>query len=326
MLPRPDSMRQRPDSDSRSDPLSDVLSLLRIRDGASLRMRTGGAWALRFAAYDYLKFVAVEEGRLEVLVDGDAEPWQLAAGDVLVLHSGRAYTAGTDLALAPGDGEAHFRALAPGPDGVRWGEGERTVALAGRFTVDPAQHGTLAQVLPPELRVPAGSAAAQSLRALLELFRHEDAAAAPGARLATTNLAQLALVQALRAHAGGDGTRWLRALADPQVGAALRLLHAAPARRWTLAQLAGEAATSRSVLALRFKEMVGQAPLQYLLQWRMRLAQHALATEGCAVATLAWRLGYESESAFSAAFKRWSGTAPGRYRALNMPGADRSLT
>ena len=185
--------------------------------------------------------------------------------------------------------------------------------LAGRFEFDALQRDLLEQVVPPELHIRADAQAAPALRALLALYGNEANAPDAGARLVTDGLARIALVQALRAP-GGAQHGWLAALADPKIGAALRLLHGAPERRWSVEALAQEAAMSRSALALRFRQLVGMAPLQYLQAWRMRLARKSLQEEDTPVATIAWRLGYASESAFSAAFKRSSGCAPGQYR------------
>ncbi|WP_296950801.1 AraC family transcriptional regulator [uncultured Massilia sp.] len=312
-------MRARPASgaDDAGDPLSDVLALLRIEGGASLRIAAGGAWSLRLPAYAYLKFIAQIEGRQWILVDGAEAPICLEPGDCLVMHGGRPFVVASDLSLPPVDGVAHFAGAHQGEDGnVRWGDGEPdVVAVAGRFEVAPAQRALLAEILPPELHVKAASSAAPALRALLDLFRDEAGAGAPGQRLVVANLARIALVQALRAggaHGGADG--WLGALADPKVGPALRLLHGDPARHWTLPELAQASGMSRSALALRFKTLVGKAPLQYLQHWRMRLAQQALRQGSEPVATLAWRLGYASESAFSASFKQHTGMAPGQFR------------
>ncbi len=310
MLCRPDPMRDRPELSV--DPLSDVLSLLRVRGGMPLRLQAGGAWALRFPAYDYLKFIVVLEGGLWVQVDGDAKPYLLAAGDCLVMRSGRPYVTASDLSIPATDGNDHFAHLARDGDTVAWGAPATLVAIAGRFDINPAQRALLARLVPPELHLTADSPAAPALHRLLELFRHE--ARGPGSRLVTANVAQMALVQVLRAHGAAAQDGWLAALADPQVGAALQRLHGEPARRWTVQELAADVGMSRSALALRFRQLVGQAPLQYLLQWRMHLAQHALHHEEIPVATLGFRLGYSSESAFSAAFRRWSGQWPGQYR------------
>lgn len=299
------------------DPLSDVLALLQIRDGTSLRIAAGGAWALRLPSYSYLKFIAQVEGRQWIRVDGGDAPICLEPGDCLVMHGGRPFVVASDLALAPVDGVAHFAAAMDRASGsVRWGEGAPDmVAVAGRFEIAPGQRALLDEILPPELHIRAASRAAPALRALLELFRDEVDAGAPGQRAVTAGLARIALVQALRAHGEGhaaDG--WLGALADSRIGPVLRALHGDPARRWTLPELARAGGMSRSALALRFKALVGSAPLHYLQQWRMRLARQALVQGSEPVATLAYRLGYASESAFSAAFKKSAGLAPGQFR------------
>ena len=138
----------------------------------------------------------------------------------------------------------------------------------------------------------------------------------PGGFLIAQQLAQMLLVQALRLHmkdGAAEGVGWLFALADRQVSAALSAMHAHPGRRWTIESLAGEAAMSRSSFALKFKRTVGASPMDYLTRWRMMLAADRLATAGASIAELAPALGYESESAFSTAFKRVMGCAPRHY-------------
>ena len=247
-------------------------------------------------------------------VDGDSRPYRLDAGDCLLMRSGRPYVAASNLALPAQDGAAHFAALRGAA--ATWGDpyaADGMEMIAGRFEFDAVQRDLLEQVVPPELHIRADAQAAPALRALLDLYGKEAGAPDAGARLVTDGLARIALVQALRAP-GGAQHGWLAALADPKIGAALRLLHGAPERRWNVEAMAQETAMSRSALALRFRQLVGLAPLQYLQAWRMRLARQVLRDEDTPVATIAWRLGYASESAFSAAFKRSSGCAPGLYR------------
>src|SRR5262249_43526835 len=124
-------------------------------------------------------------------------------------------------------------------------------------------------------------------------------------------------VQILRAHLATAGTLtagWLRALGDRGIAPALRLMHADPGRSWRLDELAKAAAMSRTTFALHFRTVAGVAPLTYLTEWRMHLAERALREENMPVAALAQSLGYTSESAFSNAFKRVTGKAPKRYR------------
>src|SRR4029450_8936798 len=111
-----------------------------------------------------------------------------------------------------------------------------------------------------------------------------------------------------------DHGGWLAAVNDPQVGKALRLLHADPVRNWTVQELAREAAMSRSTLAARFAELVGEAPMRYLLNWRMQVAKQMLREGGQTVQDVATRVGYESEAAFNRAFKRVTGSPPVAWR------------
>jgi len=137
----------------------------------------------------------------------------------------------------------------------------------------------------------------------------------PGSFLVIQHHAHMVLLQALRLHLSEmkHGVGWLFALGDRQMGAAIGAMHADPARRWTLQELAEAAAMSRSSFALRFKETVGSSPMDYLARWRMLLAGDRLVHTDDPVSSIALSLGYESESAFSTAFKRVMGCSPRQY-------------
>ncbi|TIS54653.1 MAG: helix-turn-helix transcriptional regulator, partial [Mesorhizobium sp.] len=143
----------------------------------------------------------------------------------------------------------------------------------------------------------------------------------PGGFLVAQHLSHMMLVQALRLHMAegpNGGVGWLFALADKQMGAAIGAMHEDPAHRWTLQELAERAGMSRSNFALKFKEMVGTSAMEYLTRWRMLLAGERLANSSEHTSVIALSLGYESESAFSTAFKRVMGASPRQY------GRDRS--
>jgi len=155
-----------------------------------------------------------------------------------------------------------------------------------------------------------------AMRWSLERMRQELREGQPGGFLMAQHLAHLMLLQALRLHlaegsAGGVG--WLFALADKHIGAAIAAIHEAPAHRWTLQALAELAGMSRSTFALRFKETVGKSPMEYLTRWRMMLAGDRLMHSSDPISIIALSLGYESESAFSTAFKRVMGCSPRQY-------------
>src|SRR5258708_30011184 len=167
-------------------------------------------------------------------------------------------------------------------------------------------------MLPPivHIRKEADRAA---LRWSVERMMQELREGRPGGLLVIPDLARMMLVQALRLHLAEGlkgGVGWLFALADKQMGAAISAMHADPGHSWTLQALAARAGMSRSTFALKFKETVGKAPMEYLARWRMLLAGERLANAGDPVSVIALSLGYESESAFSTAFKRIMGRSP----------------
>lgn len=174
----------------------------------------------------------------------------------------------------------------------------------------------LVEALPELVRIPAEEAS--SLRDVTRLLVEEVRSAQPGRPRALDQLAQLVLTYALR-WLDSDGksparTGWLRALADPRIAAALRHIHSNVETGTSLVELARVASMSRTAFAARFKELVGQPPLAYAIGWRMSLAKDALRTTDRAIGELAFKLGYESESAFSMAFRREVGCSPRAYR------------
>ena len=156
----------------------------------------------------------------------------------------------------------------------------------------------------------------------LRRLAHELAHASPGGAIVIQHLGHIMLVEMLRLYLerGGDGApSWLLAVSDPRVGAAIQAIHADPARVWTVEALAEVAGVSRSTLALHFKRKAGIAPLEYLLRWRMQLAARALTGSQATISSVAQKLGYDSDSAFSHAFKRVMGSAPSVYRRPPVP-------
>jgi AraC-like DNA-binding protein len=163
----------------------------------------------------------------------------------------------------------------------------------------------------------AAAPGAASLRRLIEDLIEEQSSRLPGSSIAAGQLAQLFFVKILRAHLASSTavpSGWLRAVSDERLIHALRLMHGEPGRDLTLAELAKASGMSRTRFAVRFKSVAGVAPLTYLTQWRMRLAQRVLREENTSIFELGASLGYTSESAFSNAFKRVTGSAPRTWR------------
>ncbi|WP_413721382.1 cupin domain-containing protein [Sodalis sp. RH24] len=299
------------------DPLSDVFSLLKAKSLLSARIEVHGPWAMRFSGLSHIKFAGVLEGSFWLWSEDGMPPVHIMTGDFYLLTRGQDYCTGSDPTLAPVDGrEALAKNL--GADGIaRYGDsGEKVSAAGGRFIFAHDSGTLLLKLLPPVVHVPAASASAAPLRAVLELLRIETEASRPGAAVVATNLANMVLIQILRAHLGSgmQAPGWLGALADPQIGAALGLMHADIARRWTVGELAARVAMSRTTFSQHFRRLVGVPPLQYLIEWRMAVAGDALRA-GKSLAAVADSVGYGSDTAFSAAFTRTTGQRPGRYRA-----------
>ena len=174
-------------------------------------------------------------------------------------------------------------------------------------------------------------AASQSndpMRNLIEFALWELREPRSGSQGVLLRLAELMFVEVARRHLETRSeaqTDWLAGLRDPLVARTLALLHGAAAHRWTLDALAARAGSSSSVLAERFSQLVGQPPMQYLTQWRMQLAARMLAESSAKVVAVADAVGYESEAAFSRAFKKSVGVAPTAWRRHNAEGAFRDL-
>jgi AraC-like DNA-binding protein len=296
------------------DPLSDVLSLLRPRSFMSGGVDYGGDWAVAFGPHEGIKFQAMISGSCWLAIEGVGEPIRIDAGDCYLLPRGRPFRLASDLALTPVDAMAFLQAPLRGAVRTVNGGGD-CFAIGGHFAFAGKHAEMLLGMLPPivHLRSEADKAA---MRWSVERLMLELREPQPGGFLIAQQLAHMLLVQALRLHLrddAGKGVGWLFALADRQVSAALTAMHAQPGRRWTIEALAKEAAMSRSTFALKFKRLVGASPMDYLTRWRMLLAADRLGNGGETVSALAPALGYESESAFSTAFKRVMGAPPRHY-------------
>ncbi len=198
----------------------------------------------------------------------------------------------------------------PNPRIETIGDGSGCVVLAGKVTLHPSSAALLTDVLPPMILVRASSPRAASLQWILKEILDERTSTVPGSSVASAQLAQLLFTQLLRAHLGSLDEAppgWLRAIGDERILRALRLMHDEPARAWRLSELAQAAAMSRTRFAVLFSAVAGVAPITYLTEWRMRLAQRHLRDDDTSLASLSSSLGYASESAFSSAFKRVTG-------------------
>lgn len=297
------------------DPLSDVLSLLRPKSAISAGLDAGGDWAIRFPPHEGIKFNAVMRGSCWVQVEGEPKAQRIEAGDCFLLTRGRPFQFATDLALSSINSPSIYdRAV----DGIAICNGGGDFFLiGGRFSFDGDHAALLFDALPAVLHVHDASAQAAVLRWALEQLADELKAQSPGGALMAEHLSQIMLLQVLRLWLASEGTKapgWLGALADPRLARAIGAMHADPGRKWALAELANIAGMSRTSFAERFRNVVGQTPLDYLIHWRMRLAADRLRRTDERVCAIASSVGYKSEAAFSTTFRRIMGTSPGRYR------------
>ncbi|MGI4861386.1 MAG: AraC family transcriptional regulator [Janthinobacterium lividum] len=299
------------------DPLSDVLSLLKVQSVLSARFEGRGAWSMRFPPYRHIKFGGVLEGVFWLWIEGTTSPVRLEAGDFYLLTTGAAYCSATQPVLAPLDGRLIFDTHKEADGVVRYGAGDdKVTAAGGRLTFDDATADILLDQLPPLVHLPAASRGATPLPAILDLLASETNTLQPGSLISAASIANVVLVHVLRAHLAStpQPVGWLGALIDPRIGQALASMHGDLARRWTVADLAHACGMSRTSFAQRFKARVGVPPLDYLLRWRMAVAGALLKNSEKSIATVAASVGYASDTAFNSAFKRTIGESPGRHR------------
>ena len=276
-----------------TDPLSDVLSALRVAGAVTSRSASPAGFTMPLERGGKVGFHVVLEGSCTIALAGSS-PVELGAGDVVLVPFGDAH-------VLDGDGPSAL--------------------LCGAYTT-PDQRSPLGPgVLPrlvadlPALVVVRKGEGGDRLAALLALLDAETAEPGPGSAEVVRRLVDVVLVQLLRSHAATTGCRGVvGALADPAVARALTAVHDDPARRWTVASLAAEAGLSRAALARRWRDVLGEPPLAYVTRWRVSLAGRLLTTTDLPLAAVAARVGYDSEFAFARAFKRTTGSSPGRWR------------
>lgn len=297
------------------DPLSDVLSLLKLRSYVSGGFDVGGDLSIQFGKHDGIKCYAVVSGQCWLAVEGVPDAVRLTAGDCFLLPRGLPFRLATDLNLAPVDALAMLKTAQRVGGIASINGGGSCFIVGGHFALSGGHADMLQGMLAPIVHIRKESDK-EVLRWSLERMRQELLQPQPGGFLVAQQLAQMMLVQALRLHMAEGvrgGVGWLFALADPQIGGAITAMHDDPAHGWTLQELAERVGMSRSSFALKFKATVGESPMEYLTRWRMMLGGERLTSSGDSMSAIALGLGYESESAFSTAFKRVMGCSPRQY-------------
>ena len=312
------------------DALSQTLSVVRLVGAIFLHGRFTAPWCYQSphadAAAPYLEptaervviFHMITEGECWVEL-GNLPPMRLVAGDAVLFPQGDAHRMGSQPGLPPASGARLNEVLARRPRLLSYGGGGATTKLVcGYLACDARLARMLLTGLAPVVKVSVrGSNSGIWLEASLRYALAEARSPRPGGHGVLAKLAEVLFIEVLRIHMNeqADGrTGWLAGVNDRVVGAALRALHAEPARAWTLEELARVANSSRSVLAERFPQIVGQAPMQYLAQWRMLLASNLLVRSNAPLARIAEEVGYQTDTAFSRAFRREYGLPPATWR------------
>jgi AraC-like DNA-binding protein len=327
-----DRAARNPPSPSLPDPFESALRRLRLEGAIFLRAEYRDPWAyesltgpataaiLRPGTDRVTLFHVVSAGTCWIQV-GDEERHWAAAGDVIVLPYGDQHTMG-----GVGESETVPLAtfLAPPPwetmPLLRHGrDGPRTDIVCGYLHSDDVLFDPALRVFPSAFVVrPEGTAGADWVRANIDYALAQADASPLDLDAINTRLPEMLLVEVLRQHlatAPAADHGWLAALRDPILNPVLSAIHSSPDQKWTVSDLARVCAVSRSGLDERFRQVLGRSPIRYLTEWRMHLAEDLLTSTDLGVASVARRVGYDAEEAFSRAFKRHSGASPARWRA-----------
>ncbi len=331
------------------DVLSDVLRVVRLSGAVFFTADFSSPWAIESPMPDRLAAAVIPQAEcivlFHILVDGTCEVatpnhpvTTMEAGDVVVFPRGDQHVMRSHKAASATPLSSVFT---PGrhdePPQLSYGGGGQTSRFVCGYLNCDSRFGPLVDAMPTMLlvrsrgdysaieaidsggsrptAVPQGSGT--WLGTTLKFTVNEARTGRPGNAAMLGRLTELMFVEILREYMQripADQGGWLGGVNDPCVGKALRLMHADPARDWTVEELAHEVGVSRSVLAERFTELVGETPIRYLANWRMQLAKQMMRDGACNVQEVAMRVGYESEAAFSRAFKRATGTPPAAWR------------
>ena len=304
------------------DPLGEALHSLRMSGTLYCRSELSAPWALALPVEKdclnshVLSFHVVTSGECWLEVEG-ADPLHLRPGDLALVPHSVGHCLSSELNMPALSLEEfnfeivseHYCIL------TNEGGGPTTRLICGEVRFDHPAARNLLELLPRVIHVEASRSPQMDLmQSTLRLMAAEAMELRPGGETVITRLADILVIQAIRSWIQEDSTAqqgWLGALQDNQMGKAIILIHRNPEHPWTVGSLASEAAMSRSAFAARFTELVGEPAMHYLARWRMHLALAWLNDDRVTLAELASRLGYQSEAAFSRAFKRFNGVSPG---------------
>lgn len=339
------------------DTLSDVLRAVRLRGAIFFYVEASDPWVAEaprsqeiipaiLPGVDHLmEFHGIARGSCWAAIAGQ-EPVRLDEGDLVMFPQGdahvvssapgmRARSADPGIFFAPRPPQLPFALNMDGAGDATvlldGGGSRETTVVCGFLGCDLRPFNPLIASLPRVLHMPGAAAAGESswIGAFLRAVVEESNRRRPGGEAVLERMSEMLFVEVLRRYADAmpeTATGWLAGMHDPVVGRALAALHAQPDEAWTLERLGEAAAVSRSTLHERFVHFIGQPPMQYLAQWRMQLAARRLRDTDAKVIDVALDVGYESEAAFSRAFKREVGESPGAWRRARRAGTGRAAS
>ena len=318
------------------DALSDVLRVAHLTGGVFLHADFFAPWCMAARvspehcgpavgpATHLIVYHYVIDGEFRIRVDGEpAGDLVIGTGEVVLLPRNDLHLMGSDLSLPPVPGGTVIR---PPKDGGLFtihhgGGGKRTQVICGFLGCDRPNGNPLISSLPTLLKLDVKQAgAAEWIRSSFQYAAREIAAGRPGSETVLAKLSELLFAEAVRRYVETlpeAQTGWFAGLRDPHVARALALLHHDMSRRWTVDMLGREVGLSRSALADRFIRLIGVPPMHYLSSWRMQVASERLRTTAGSLVQVAESVGYDSEAAFSRAFKKTFGVAPATWRRSN---------
>jgi AraC-like DNA-binding protein len=275
------------------------------------------SWARENSPSQFAHFGMVSRGNCWLSVKGMPDPLPLTGGDCFLLAPASTYA----LRDNPRTRARSFCEAAPknGSNVIHYGGGGApTTIISGWFSFAATSIKLVKRLLPELILVRADQAQSLALHATLQLLASEMAEPAPGSEVMVNRLADILFIQCVRAHIATSSesckSRWLRGIFDPKIGVALKAMHERVENPWTVETLAVAAGMSRSAFALRFKELLAETPLEYLTNWRIYKATGMLKEDDRKLFEVAKSVGYDSDAAFSKAFKRVLGVAPKEYR------------
>lgn len=306
------------------DTLTEVLKSVQLHSTVHCRSDLSAPWGIQIDGTNQAAFHVILRGSCWLEIEDRKELIPLVGGDLVVLPKGTAHCL-RDALDSPLVRLEDLLADRPCKGQLRMqygGGGTPTTILCGNARFEHHEMNPLLPALPSLILIQGEDGkAVEWLDSTLQAIACETASNRPGAEMMITYLSNILFIQAIRAYLASlkqqDDGGWLRALLDPQLSAVLTLIHQSPEKNWTVDSLAKQVNLSRSTFAARFKELVGEAPLQYLTQWRMYCAARLLRSSDLPLIAIAEQVGYESEAAFSKAFKRQIRQSPGEYRKYN---------